>query len=273
MTWVQLSLLLWVVPDAGSHWLGPKPTQAPSRVVTIAPSLTQTVLALGKGALLVGVSRFDEAPEVAQLKRVGGFNDPSIESVVALKADLVLVQMAPANQKPVEKMAELGIPVLALPLTTVEDMLDATQKIGAALGASEKAQQLVAKMNQTRADVRARGKKRKPLRVLIVYGFQPLVVAGPGSFAHQLLLDTGAVNLAQAAQTAYPVFSAESALALRPDVVLDAADVDTGKEALQALPGLKQARWLKPRSKNLLQPGPSLDIGLLELEALLYPAQ
>ena len=94
-----LSLLL-LAPADGGFWLGPRPSKTPSRVVTIAPSLTQTVLALGKGEVLVGVSRFDERPEVAKLKRVGGFNDPSIEAVVALKADLVLVQMAPANQKP-----------------------------------------------------------------------------------------------------------------------------------------------------------------------------
>ncbi len=271
MSQALLSLLLLASADGGSLWLGPKPVRSPSRVVTIAPSLTQTVLALGKGELLVGVSRFDEAPEVAKLKRVGGFNDPSIEAVVALKTDLVLVQMAPANQKPVEKMAELGIPVLALPLTTVADVLEATQKIGDALGAPLKARELVAKVNQTRDEVRARGKKRKALRVLIVYGFQPLVVAGPGSFAHELLLDTGAVNVAQASPSPYPVFSTEAALALKPDVVLDVADVDTGKALLQSLPGLKQARWVKPATKDLLQPGPSLHRGLLELESLLYP--
>ena len=269
MTSALLALLL--VADGGGLWLGPKPDKAPGRVVTLAPSLTQTVLALGKGSLLVGVSRFDEAAEVSALKRVGGFNDPSIEAVVALKADLVLVQMAPANQRPVEKMAELGIRVLAVPLTTVADVLRATEQIGDTLGAPQKAAELVAKINLTRAEVRARAKGRKPLRVLVVYGFQPLVVAGPGSFAHELLLDTGAVNVAQASPSAYPVFSAESAVALKPDVVLDFADVDTGKATLQALPGLKQARWLEPPSKDLLQPGPTLHRGLLELEALLYP--
>ena len=275
MTQALLCLLLLAAPDAGSGglWLGPRPTRPPTWVVTLAPSLTQTVLALGKGELLVGVSRFDEAPEVANRKRVGGFNDPSIEAVVTLKADLLLVQMAPANQKPVEKIAALGIPVLAMPLTTVEDALEAILRIGEALGAKEKARTLVAGIEQTRLEVRARGKKRKALRVLIVYGFQPLVVAGPGSFAHELLLDTGAVNVAQASPSAYPVFSAEAALALKPDVVLDAADVDTGKDVLRSLPGLKQARWVKPASKDLLQPGPSLQHGLLELETLLYPPE
>ena len=264
--------LLGAAPDGGgAQWLGPRPAKIPTRVVTLAPSLTETVLGLGKGALLVGVSRFDEAPEVSKLKRVGGFNDPSIEAVVALKAELVLAQKAPANQKAVEKMAELGVPVLALPLTTVEDALEATLKIGEALGAQDKAKALVADVRRTREEVRARAKARKPLRVLFVYGWQPLVVAGPGSFAHELLADTGAINVAQAAPTAYPLFSAESAVALHPDVVLDAADVSDGKAGFQSLTGLKEARWLTLPSKDLLHPGPSLQKGLLELEKLLYP--
>lgn len=265
---VATALVLGAGPQSAA-WLGPKPPAVPKRVVTLAPSLTATVLALGKADALVGVSRFDEAAEVAKLKRVGGFNDPSVEAVVALKADLVLVQMAPSNQKPVEKMAELGIPVLALPLTTVQDALDATRAIGDALGVADAAKALVARITKTRDEVRARGKGRKPIRVLLVYGYVPLVVAGPGSFAHELMTDCGAVNVAQAAPTAYPVFSPERALALRPDVVFDGADVDTGKDALVAL--LKTPRWVKPNAKDLLQPGPSLDRGLLELEALLYP--
>ena len=273
MSALLLGLLLLATPDAGTgaQWLGPKQTRLPSRVVTLAPSLTETVLALGKGSLLVGVSRFDEAPEVAKLKRVGGFNDPSIEAVVALKADLVLAQKAPANQKAVEKMGELGIAVLALPLTTVEDALEATLKVGEAVGAQEKAKTLVGDVRRTREEVRARAKAHKPLRVLFVYGWQPLVVAGPGSFAHELLLDTGAANVAQAAPTAYPLFSAESAVALHPDMVIDAADVSDGKAGFQSLTGLKEARWLTLPSKDMLHPGPSLQKGLLELERLLYP--
>ena len=80
-----------------------------------------------------------------------------------------------------------------------------------------------------------------------------------------------AVNVAQPAPTAYPLFSAESAVALHPEVVIDAADVSDGKAAFQALTGLKQARWLTLPSKDLLHPGPSLQKGLLELEKLLYP--
>lgn len=275
MSALLVALLLAATPDAGSgaQWLGPKPKGAATRIVTLAPSLTETVLGLGKGPALVGVSRFDEFPEVAKLKRVGGFNDPSVEAVVALKADLVLAQKAPANQKAVEKMGELGIPVLAVPLTTVEDVLDATLKIGEAVGAAEKAKAQVDAVRKTRADVQGRAKGRASLKVLFVYGWQPLVVAGPGSFAHELLVDTGAVNVAQAAPTSYPLFSAEAAVALHPDVVVDAADVVDGKATFRSLAGLKDARWVTLPSKDMLHPGPTLAKGLLELEALLYPSK
>ena len=102
------------------RWLGHKPQGPVRRVVTLAPSLTETVLMLGAGERLVGVSRFDELPEVKALPRVGGFVDPSVEAVLGLRPDLVLVQPSPGAQQAVEKMAELGTPVLLLPLHTVD---------------------------------------------------------------------------------------------------------------------------------------------------------
>jgi iron complex transport system substrate-binding protein len=245
-----------------------------TRVVTLAPSLTDTVLALGAGATLVGVSRFDEAPEVQALPRVGGFNDPSVETIVALKPQLVIVQKAPANQKPVETLARLGVTVLALPLTSVDDVAQAMAEVGRALGRGAQAAALVSALAQARAQVRAAGKARgtRP-RVLFVYGFAPLVVAGPGSFAHELLEDCGVANVAEQAPTAYPLYSLEHALALAPDVVIDAADTASGKDEVRALAPMKRARWLVLPSKDLLHPGPALAAALPGLCALFEPAR
>jgi iron complex transport system substrate-binding protein len=241
------------------------------RVVTLVPSLTDTVIALGAGDRLVGVSRFDELPEVAKLPRLGGFVDPSVEAVVALAPDLVLVQPAPGNKAAVEKMAELGVPVLAVPMPTLPSTLEAIREIGRALGLSPKAQALVSGIEAARASVRAQAKGRKPLRVLFIFGFEPLVVAGPGSFPAEFLADAGAVNAAEAATKAFSVYSVESAVRSRPDVVIDAANISVGWEKLAALPGLREARWTKVSSQDLLHPGPKLAQGLLELVQLLYP--
>jgi iron complex transport system substrate-binding protein len=259
-------------PKAGPRFLGSKPPEKVKRVVTLAPSLTETVLALGAGSTLVGVSRFDDFKEVAGLPRVGGFIDPSIEAVVVLKPDLLLVQPSPGNQRPVEKLAELGVPVLLLPLQTVTDTLAALRAVGKVLGREKEATALVQGIESTRARVREAARTQKPRRVLFVYGFEPLVVAGPGSFADELLRDAGALNVAADAGSAYPVYSLERALIARPDVVVDAADVDVGKDKLMGLPGLSQARWVEVPSLALLQPGPSLGRGLEELFSLLYPS-
>ncbi|RJS22383.1 hemin ABC transporter substrate-binding protein [Corallococcus sp. H22C18031201] len=258
-------------PPSGPYVLGTPPKQV-KRVVTLVPSLTEMVQSLGAGASLVGVSRYDESKEVAKLPRVGGFVDPSVEAVVALHPDLVLVQPGPGNQRPVEKMVELGVPVLVLPLHTVTDVLAALRAVGKALGRDTEAQALVTRIEATRARIREAAKRQPAPRVLFVYGFEPLVVAGPGSFANELLQDAGGLNVAADAGTAYPVYSVERVVAARPDVVVDAADVDVGKDTLRALPGLSEARWVEVPSLALLQPGPSLGRGLEELFLLLHPA-
>jgi iron complex transport system substrate-binding protein len=255
----------------GPRFIGPKKEGKVQRVVTIAPSLTEMVLAMGAGGTLVGVSRFDVDKAVAALPRVGGFVDPSVEAVIALKPDLVLVQPGPGNQRRVERMAELGVPVLLLPLHTVADTLAALRAVGRALGREKEAEALSTRIEATRTRIREAAKKLPTRRVLLVYGFEPLVVAGPGSFADELLRDAGAVNIAADAGAAYPVYSVERAVRARPDVVVDAADVDAGKEKIQALPGLSDARWVEVPTLALLQPGPSLGRGLEELFGLLHP--
>lgn len=257
--------------QSGPRWLGPKKPAKVQRVVTLAPSLSEMVIAMGAGGSLVGVSRFDTDKSVAELPRVGGFVDPSVEAVIALKPDVVLVQPGPGNQRPVERMAELGISVLLLPLHTIADTLAAMRAVGQALGRVQESEALVSRIEATRARIREAAKKRPTPRVLLVYGFEPLVVAGPGSFADELLRDAGAVNVAADAGSAYPVYSVERAVRARPDVVVDAADVDVGKEKIQALPGLSDARWVEVPSFALLQPGPSLGKGLEELFGLLHP--
>ena len=272
-TAVALALALMAAAPAGAapSRLGPAAKGPVRRVVTLAPSLSELVLALGAGDRLVGVSRFDEDPAVAKLPRVGGFTDPSVEAVLRLKPDLALVFPGPGNQRPVERMAELGVPVLLLPLHTVDDVVQAMRAVGAALGRSAEAEALVARIDDTRARVRVAARARAPQRVLLAYGFEPLVVAGPGSFADELLRDCNAVNVAADGGGAYVVYSVERALAARPDVVVDSAHVDTGKEKLVGLGSLARARWVDVPSKSLLQPGPSLAQGLEELFALLYP--
>jgi len=251
--------------------LGPAPRGEVRRVVTLAPSLTDVVLALGAGDRLVGVSRFDERPEVARLPRVGGFVDPSVEAVMALHPDLVLAQPGPGNRRAVETMAELGTAVLLLPLGTVEDVLAAERATGKALGLADRGEALARALEATRSRIRERSRGQRAVRVLLVYGFDPLVVAGPGSFGDQLLADAGALNVAKDAASPYPVYSVERVVQSKPDLVLDAANTAAGKDKIRSLPGLREARWAEVPGPSLMHPGPALGSGLEELFQLVHP--
>ncbi len=250
------------------RWLRKEPKAPPSRIVTLAPSITEIVLELGAGASLVGVSRYDDAPQVARLPKVGGFLDPAPEAVLALRPDAVLAQPSPGNKGAVQRLADLGVPVLLLPLHSIEDIQASTRAVAKLLGEQARGEAAVARIDEGLAAVRQRTAELPKRRALVVYGWQPLVVAGPGTFADALLAAAGGENVAAAAGGAYPVFSAEAAVAASPDVVLDASGAHDGGAALPALAGKVHV----VKSRALARPGPRLVEAVEELAAILHPA-
>lgn len=264
---VALGVALYAAPVA--H-LGPPAPASPKRIVTLAPSLTEVVLALGEGARLVGVTRYDDDPRVASLARVGGFTDPSAEAIAKLQPDLVIAQPSPGNRGPVEAVARLGAPILVVRLDTVADVLDALRAVGAALGKASAGEALARGLEAKRAQVRARAAGSPRVKSLLLLGVEPLVAAGPGSFAGELLTDAGGDNVVGESAAPYPTFSAERAAALRPAVVLVAPDVGGD---LPLPPGLSGARVVRVSSFAVLRPGPRLGEALDELYGDLHPGK
>jgi iron complex transport system substrate-binding protein len=256
----------------GAEWLGPKAPASPRRVVSLAPSLTDTVVALGEVAHLVGVTRYDDAPEVAALPRVGGFLDPNPEAVLALRPDLVLWLTDGGAYPAVRRMAALGVPVLALPVIGVADVLAAARLVGTALGNSAAGERLAASLSEAIARTERRAASLAPVRVLMVVGRDPLVVAGPGSYPDALLRIAGGVNVA-AGDRPWPVYPLEKAVASNPDLVLDAAvnEAAEGMARLSAIPAVRAGRVARLRNDDALRPGPRLSRALEDLLHALHP--
>src|SRR5262249_56445822 len=124
------------------------------RVVTLAPALSEMVLALGAQDRLAGVTRFDDDPRLAALPRIGGYNDPQPEAVLAVKPDLALAEPAPQNRGPVETVARLGVPIEAFPLSTVADIEQTIEGIAKLLGVPEKGRALDERIDKARASAR-----------------------------------------------------------------------------------------------------------------------
>jgi iron complex transport system substrate-binding protein len=249
--------------------LGPPVPRKVTRVVSLAPSLSEMLLALDDGSpgRLVGVTRFDDDPRTAGLPRVGGYNDPAPEAVLALKPDVVLAQPAPANRGPVQALARLGIPVEAWPLQTVAQIEDALHDLGALLGRSERAAVLAHDIEAARALERSQSAARPHPRVLLVFGLDPLVVGGTTSFAGELLADVGATNAAGQEDKPFFRLSEEAAVAARPEIiVLCGVERPPGRPAIRGLP---EARVAALRSTALLHPGPRIVEALADLKAAL----
>src|SRR5947199_3124962 len=136
--------------------LGPPVPAQVRRIVTLAPSLSEIVLALGAGERLVGVTRFDDDPRTAKLPRIGGYNDPQPEAVLSLKPDLVLAEPAPANRGPVETLARLGVPIEAFPLATVAEIEEAIVAIASILGVPDKGRAVRDGIERARSRARER---------------------------------------------------------------------------------------------------------------------
>jgi len=257
----------------GVERLGPKPPATPRRVVSLAPSLTDTVVALGKAGVLVGVTRYDDGAEVAGLPRVGGFLDPNPEAVIALRPDFVLWMTDGAAYPVLERIASLGVPVLAVPVIDVADVLACARAVGEALGDGPAGDRLARSIASAVSAARGRAVGRRPVRVLFVVGRDPLVVAGPGSYPDELLRIVGAANVASGGRP-WPVYPVDRAVAADPALVVDAA-VEEPAEAihrLDAIPAVRRGAVYRLHDDAALRPGPRLAEALEELErALLRP--
>lgn len=261
---LALGLLLAAGPR---QHLGPPVPAEVRRVVTLAPALSEIVLALGAGDRLAGVTRFDDDPRTRELPRIGGYNDPQPEAVLAVKPDLVLAEPAPENRGPVETLARLGIAVEAFPLSRVADIEEAISGIAGLLGVPERGREVRMGLERARQDARARAQAGPRTRALLVFGLDPLVVAGPSGFAGELLEDAGGENAA--GPNALPFFrlSAEAAVRAAPEViVLCGVAASSGRPPI---PGLEKTRVAVLRSTALMHPGPRIPEALADLAAAL----
>jgi len=266
------------IAEAGALWVGPRPAAPPHRVITLAPSLTDTIVAMGLADRLVGVTAHDDAPEVAGLPRVGGWIDPSPEAILGLSPDLVLWVTDGSAVATVERIAELGLasrrpfPVVALQVDTLADVLALPRVVGEALGEAPRGEQLSRQLAAGVEAIRTQARRARSRRVLFLVGHEPVVVAGPRSFPDQLLKICGDANVVESDRP-WPVYPIELAVAANPDVVVDAAPREpaAGIRRLAAVPAVARGAVIRLESDDLIRPGPRMIRGLADLFARLHP--
>lgn len=279
---LALGLLLLALLPAGAG--------TPRRVVSLVPSATECVAALGAQSLLVGRSRYCVHPSsVKALPQVGGYLDPSWEAIAGLRPDLLL--LTPESVAHAERARSLGIPVLLLAQNHLEEVLAGIGVLGRALGREGRARQLEDSLRQGLKALRRRAASRKGAapRVLLVADRPPvpgpprdLWVIGQGSWLSELLEAMGARNAVRELSVSQALLSREGLAALDPDWIVELWPGPPAGRTLQALQGdwrafaeLDAVRLGRVRSlgrDELLLPGPRLLQAARVLEDLLFLA-
>ncbi|RJP25610.1 MAG: cobalamin-binding protein [Deltaproteobacteria bacterium] len=195
----------------------------PRRVVSLAPSLTETVFLLGKGSLLAGVTRYCNFPaSAASLPKVGGVTDPDVERIVALSPDIVLCTTDGNPRGKVAALEEMGIPCFATAPQDLQSVFSTIERLGALLGDSSRGRSEAAALRR-RADRVSRAAGRRGSgsapSVLFVVSTSPVIVAGNGTFMDELVRTAGGRNAAAGHVGRYPRLSIEDLVAARPDVI------------------------------------------------------
>lgn len=211
----------------------------PQRIVSTAPSITETLFALGAGNRVVGVSRFSNyPPEVQKLPRVGGYVSPDIEAIARLTPDLVILQRS-SNEAP-DRLRALQIPFIEVPHRTLEDIFTEIQLIGKAAGVPDRSAALIAQIKGSLGAIQSKAKTMTSPRVLVIVDRQQgtlnnLIAVGPNNYVNQILEIAGGTNvLAQSGLPQYPRISLETVLRENPDVIIDLSGTQETEAARKA---------------------------------------
>lgn len=252
-------------------------TESPARrIVSMNPSLTRILVAIGAVDALVGVDEFSARaePAVASLPRVGGLYSPSLESVVELQPDLVVIVPSFEQREFRTRLEALKVRVEDFDPVSFEQVLDTIGALGARTGHEAEAKVRVDAIRRTRDAVQRATAALPRQRAVLILQREPLFVAGRGTFIDQMIAIAGGENLGAELAETWPRTSAEWLVGVAPEVILD-SDSDPAPAAAfwarwPSLPAVAKGRVVAVDAGDVTLPGPDLDRALRKLARALH---
>jgi iron complex transport system substrate-binding protein len=192
----------------------------PQRIISLAPATTEILFALGLGDRIVGVTNFCDYPEEARNKpKVGGMSNPSLEAVVSLKPDIVVLSVDGNPKEFEERLRSMKIKTYVFYAKRISELPQGIRDVGLALGAGKKAEELSSDMEYRINKLSTGNYTSLKKKVLFIVWPEPLIVAGPGSITDDALRILDAGNIAGKTASAYPKYSIEEVIRRTPDII------------------------------------------------------
>jgi iron complex transport system substrate-binding protein len=254
----------------------------PQRIVSLVPSATETIYALGGQARLVGRTDWCDAPEAAREKpSVGGMLDPSIESIVRLRPDLVIATDEGNREETLVQLRRLGMPVYVVHAHRIAEMLEMVGRLGGLIQRPDAVAPLVASVEDQIARIRRQVGGRPAPRVLYVLWPEPLIVPGRASHITELIALAGGRSITGEMGESYVRLSLEAAVARAPEVIVLADHSNAGTAAgrqspekwqrLTSVPAIRAGRLHSIDLSILHRYGPRIAEGLELLARIIHP--
>ena len=250
--------------------------EAPKRIISLSPSTTEILFAAGLGDKIVGVTTFCDYPEEAKLKqKIGGMSNPSLEAVVSLKPDIVIMTTDGNPKEFEERLRSMNIKTYVFKARTMSQLPDGIRDIGRVLNEEDSFNTLASDIEKALDNFKAR-KHGTSKKVLFMIWPEPLIVAGPGTAIDDAIDLLDATNIADDAVIQYPKYSIEEVVLRSPDIIF--VGKGSGMNMEETAGGLLKRISYIPAVKNnkvfyvgdgLYRLGPRVIEGLEELEKLL----
>lgn len=244
----------------------------PARIVSLVPSVTELLFAIGAGAQVVGVSSYDhEPPAVEKLPRVGALLDPDLERLLALRPDLVVTYHSQSDLE--QQLARAGVGTFPYAHGGIKELFTTIGQVGAMSGHAKEAAALAAALQSQLSAIRARSAGKARPRVLLVFGREPLSLrgiyaSGGFGFLHDLVEVAGGEDVFGDIKRESVQATAELVLARRPDVILEiradpldpavASQEVAAWNALASVPAVRNHRVVFLTGSDLVTPGPRI---------------
>lgn len=244
------------------------------RAVSLAPNLTEVVFAVGAGDKLVGVTSFCNYPEEAKkIQKIGDTMTPNIESIIALKPQIVLVSTASQIETFTKTLERQNIAYFVTNPQNLGGIYKSIRQIGEIFGKSEKADEVVKGLEKRVGDVEARTKTAEAVKVFLQISREPLYTIGKDSFMTDLITSAGGVSATGDVATAYPKLSKETALALNPDAVIlsESEDNQAPNDAFKNSPAVKNGKVFRINADIISRPAPRIVDALEQIARSLHP--